>query len=107
MGTAGWNKITHVRVADVVCAPKAHGDQLHLNSTDCVIGEEVGSGQMRRGRRKRTEIEDGRAAALSGELLFFTTATTIGLFLGLFGLFSSALGGISGLTFASALSEVV
>ena len=103
MGTAGWNKLTYVRVADMVYALEAHEDQLHLDSTDCVTTGVVGSGRVSRGRRKRAAVEHWRIAALSLEHLFFTTATTISLFLGLFGLFNSALGRISGLTFASAL----
>lgn len=66
----------------------------------------MGSGEWA-GEGDRNGLEQWRVAALSLELLVFTTATAIGLFLGLFGLFSSALGSISGLTLTSAVGEVV
>lgn len=76
----------------MVRAAEAHEDQLYLDSTDCVTTGLVESGRVRRLTAKE-----------SGELLFFTTATTIGLFLDLF---SSALGSISGSTLTGAAVEV-
>lgn len=55
-------KFTHVRVADVVWAVEAHEDQLHLDSTNCVTGEEVGLGRVSGRRRQRAGVEDGRIA---------------------------------------------
>lgn len=53
MGTSGRNKLTHPSGIEMVRAAEAHENKHDLNNTDCVTGGEVGSGRVRRGRRKR------------------------------------------------------